>query len=404
MNDHPDINDTHRTEGSDAARGRHDRAEKINGNAKTARPESGRPANLRTHRDGATAAPKWLVNKLLPQRGIGLLSGQWGMGKSALLTDLAAALAIDGGTFAGLPIKRRGIALLFLLEGEAVNEARLEALSREKYDNAKIPVYFTAEQIKLLADGGVERVIEIANAAVARCKREFNLPLVLIAFDTLIIAAGYSGEGAEQDNIIGAKLMQALRTIEAASGALVMGVDHYGKNVEAGTRGGSAKEDAADVVVALLGDRSPDGKVANRRMVLRKNRSGAAGTEYLFDLQTVEIGMDEDGDVETSVVVNWNAVQAPIVRPKVLGKGVSLLLHVIKSLPTESHRPWPDGPDVQAIPESAVRTEFYRQYLVDSETDQNGAAEAKKKAFKRATTAAQPVHVMHREGWLWLSS
>ena len=114
--------------------------------------------------------------------------------------------------------------------------------------------------------------------------------------------------------------------------------------------------------------------------------------------------MDEDGGVETSVVVDWNAVQTPIVKPRTAGKAVSLLLHVIKSLPTESHRPWGDGPAVLAAPESAVRAEFYRQYLVDSETDQKGAAEAKKKAFKRALTVAQPEHVMHREGWLWLSS
>ena len=185
----------------------------------------------------------------------------------------------------------------------------------------------------MLADGGVERVLEIAHVAIARAKREFNLPLVLIAFDTLIMASGYPGEGSEQDNVIGAKLMQALRRIEIETGSLVIGIDHYGKNVEVGSRGASAKEDAADVIIALLGDRSQNGKVTNRRMVLRKTRSGAAGAEHLFDLKTVEIGVDEDGDVDTSVVVDWDAVEAPIVKPKAPGKAASLLLHVIKSIP-----------------------------------------------------------------------
>jgi hypothetical protein len=404
MKDHSDINDTLRKEGLSAARARHDGAAKFNGGLNSAQPASGGSVNLRTHRDGSTASPKWLVKKLLPQRGIGLLSGQWGMAKTGVVLDLAAALAMKGGTFAGLPIRRRGVALLFFLEGGSGIPDRLETLSRDKYAGADIPIYYTTEETNLLGDGGVERVIEIAHEAVARAKREWNLPLTLIGFDTLMLASGYPGEGAEQDNVIGTKLMQALRQIETATGALVIGIDHYGKNAEAGSRGASAKEDASDVIIALLGNRSPGGKVTDRRMVLRKIRSGAAGAEHPFDLKTVEIGRDEDGEVETSVVVDWKAAQVPIVKPKAPGKASALLLHVIKSLPTESHRPWADGLAVQAVPESAVRAEFYRQYLVNSETDQKGAAEAKKKAFKRALTAAQPEHVMHREGWLWLSS
>jgi len=197
--------------------------------------------------------------------------------------------------------------------------------------------------------------------------------------------------------------MQALRKIETATGALVVGVDHYGKSVEAGTRGGSAKEDAADVVIALLADRGQDGKVANRRMVVRKIRSGAAGAEHPFDLKIVDIGVDKDGDVDSSVVVDWCAPRVPLIKDKTSSKSFALLLHVIKTMPTETHRSWPDGPAVQAVQESAVRAEFYRQYPSAGETDPKKVTDAKKKAFKRAVTAAQPKHVMHREGWMWLT-
>jgi hypothetical protein len=68
MKDHPDINDTLRSDGIDAARARHDAAKKFNGGVNSARPANGREVKLRTHRDGSTAPPKMLVKKLLPQR------------------------------------------------------------------------------------------------------------------------------------------------------------------------------------------------------------------------------------------------------------------------------------------------------------------------------------------------
>ena len=39
------------------------------------------------------------------------------------------------------------------------------------------------------------------------------------------------------------------------SGAFVVGVDHFGKDAETGTRGSSAKEGRADTVLASLADR-----------------------------------------------------------------------------------------------------------------------------------------------------
>ena len=35
----------------------------------------------------------------------------------------------------------------------------------------------------------------------------------------------------------------------------MLGVDHFGKNIEAGTRGAGAKESSADLVLACLGDK-----------------------------------------------------------------------------------------------------------------------------------------------------
>ena len=89
-------------------------------------------------------------------------------------------------------------------------------------------------------------------------------------------------------------------------GCFVLGVDHFGKNVEAGTRGASSKESASDLVLACLGDKSLNGSVTNTRLAVRKNRGGQQGQEYPFTLRVVEAPEpDEDGEPITTMVVDW---------------------------------------------------------------------------------------------------
>ena len=73
----------------------------------------------------------------------------------------------------------------------------------------------------------------------------------MIVIDTMITAAGFSS-GEDNDAAAAQKVMNSLRITSQRTGALVVGIDHFGKVVETGTRGSSAKEGAADVVIALL--------------------------------------------------------------------------------------------------------------------------------------------------------
>jgi hypothetical protein len=82
--------------------------------------------------------------------------------------------------------------------------------------------------------------------------------------------------------------MTALRLMSQRTGALVVGIDHFGKVVETGTRGSSAKEGAADLVVALLADRELSGGVKNTRLAVRKQRDGVSGFEVPFTVRMME--------------------------------------------------------------------------------------------------------------------
>jgi RecA-family ATPase len=71
-------------------------------------PAGRKPIRLRWHRDAdANADRAWLVRDLIFETGKGLLSGQWGAGKTFGALDLAASV-ITGEPFAGRRVVRRG--------------------------------------------------------------------------------------------------------------------------------------------------------------------------------------------------------------------------------------------------------------------------------------------------------
>ena len=111
-------------------------------------------------------------------------------------------------------------------------------------------------------------------------QEQFGLPLVLIIIDTVIAGSGYSKDGQENDASAGQAVMNTLKEVAKRMHCFVFGVDHFGKAVETGTRGTSAKEGSADVVIAMLGDKSVGGEVTNTRLALRKRRGGANGEEH----------------------------------------------------------------------------------------------------------------------------
>ncbi len=184
--------------------------------------------------------------------------------------------------------------------------------------------------------------------------------------------------------------MSALRILSEHTGALVAGIDHFGKVVETGTRGSSAKEGAADTVIALLADRELSGGVKNTRLAVRKQRDGVSGFEIPFTARMVETGTDDDGDPVTAPIIDWQAPQQSAQADTHWTPSMQLLRRVLISTVVDCGqivRPFPDGPEVRACDLKHVRLEFYRQYPADGSEQQ--IAEARRKAFYRSVKEAQ---------------
>jgi len=259
---------------------------------------------------------RWTIGKLMPVCGVGLLSGQWGTYKTFMALELAAA-AMTGQPFNGYLVRRQCGVLFLPAEGADEIRLRTEALVREKCGNlARAPFrWFEAVPTLLHADG-LELLIAMAKQADASLQQEFGLPLGLVFIDTVTASAGYAMQGAENDSAVGQQVMRVLRQAAEATDSFWCGIDHFGKNIDHGTRGSSSKEAAADVVLACLGERELSGRVRNLRLGVRKCRGGPTGQEFPFSMREVTHPQpDEEGNPISTLVVDWTTTAAAPTGP-----------------------------------------------------------------------------------------
>jgi AAA domain len=363
-----------------------------------------------------------LIKGLMPAVGHGLISGQWGAGKTFAFFDLAASLN-TGQPFVGHIVKRQCGVLLIAAEGADEVRLRLDAVVREKCGNmARAPFRWYETAPLLLHKGAIEKLIAMARQAEASLQQEFGLPLGLIGIDTIAACAGYAKAGDEYDNAVGQAIMNVLKAVAYELKCFVLGIDHFGKDLLAGTRGASSKESSGDVVLACLGDKQVSGAVTNTRLAVRKHRGGRQGQEYPFSLRMVEAPeKDEDGDPVTTMVVDWlppgtaptsSAPDDPWAKPKRQDQRTAALRlkRVLMTILAEQgvNRPiMRDGPVVRMVDQNFVRKAFYACTPADEGTPER-KGHFRRQKFLRALDWAedeQLIGITEIEGltYLWLT-
>ena len=176
----------------------------------------------------------WLIKYLMPERGHGLLSGQWGTGKTFVLFDLAASLMI-GTPFCGGTVKRQCGVLLIAAEGAQEVRLRLGAMVREKCGNAKrmpfrwyeVRAAAVAEGLhrKVDRDGAAGRCLATGRVRTAARPRHHRYARRLHRFHQV-----WRGES---DSAVGQAIMDVFKAISLALDCFVLGVAHFGKEYRA---------------------------------------------------------------------------------------------------------------------------------------------------------------------------
>jgi hypothetical protein len=341
------------------------------------------------HDQTQSAPTSWLIKNLLPETGAGLMSGQWGTYKTTVALDLSVSVMACL-PFAGrFKIKRRGGVAYFAVEGSGGLKSRLDAIASGRSIAGLLPFAWRSDCPPLMAADALALLVRMAEEAGQEIKRRFGVPLVLIYIDTMIAAAAYAKAGDDNDAAVSQKVMSVLSSLSRQTGALVIGVDHFGKVVEVGTRGSSSKEGHADVVLALLGDREVNGTISNTRLAVRKMRDGSSGLELPFAPRDVPIGTDEDGEAITRVVIDWDKQATTKPTDDRWSKSLLLLRRILMTtlVGGTDVTPFADGPVVRAVDLKLVRTEFYKQYPAEGDTKQQTSV--RRQAFGRAVKDAQ---------------
>merc|ERR1712023_482433 len=98
-----------------------------------------------------------------------------------------------------------------------------------------------------------------------------------------------------------AEMISIFRDLQLKLGGVILLIHHSGKDASRGMRGWSGLHAAMDFVIEC--QREKDSAALSAEFVLTKVKDGTSGTATRFLLQPVQIGIDEDGDYMSSLVV-----------------------------------------------------------------------------------------------------
>ena len=254
---------------------------------------------------------KWRVKGVIPETGVAALAGVSGSGKSFLALDLAGSIAV-GGEFMGYATKQAPVAYV-VLEGAGGFRNRVAAWQEI---NGPMPECF----YPLLGNFDLRSKTDVTELARMLLEAGFKNGVLII--DTLAQAM----PGADENSSEGMGLALAgVKHLQQLVGGVVLLVHHHGKDTTKGMRGWSGLHGAMDAVIEVF--RVND----QRSWKTSKSKDGADGTTHSFRLETMNVGIDEDGGTVTScIVAAESSGTASIPTPR--GKNQRLALSVLSEL------------------------------------------------------------------------
>jgi len=333
--------------------------------------------------DSPHAAPRELINGLIPAEGVAVTGGQSTAGKTFIEIYKSICLATATPYFGHKIIERVGTVFV-AAEGRALLPNRFAATLIKLSIEARLPITWP----KLLPDfsctAGIKLFVRQLKAIDECYRGDFGIRLGHVPIDTI---AAIFGMKDEDDNAEATKVCNILRSIGDEIGVLMAPVHHYGKNPESGLRGASAWKGNADVIEGVLADIDPlSGRTSNRELVCAKARDGEQGPISPFVLEFIELGLKDDGEIYGSCCVVPKADQSRFEKGPAPSKGQRTSMAAIDEALDSCGKyitPRAGMPEVRAVKVSNVRAEFDRRYVVP-DSDPVKASAAKRMAFKRA--------------------
>ena len=348
---------------------------------------------------------EWLVQDMIPRRAVVILSGWSSVGKTHILNDLAFSVAF-GEPFAGYAVMRRCGSLMCAAEGQDDVRPRWDVIDRAKIEPWKTQHLEPFDYSQIIAWTEQIPRLDAANAfaeysaKIERLNKQQRIlcgptypGLGLLTIDTMTAAAELSDE---QHNAAGSnqKIFNMLHALAIKHDCAIVVADHLGKDAARGTRGSSAKEASADVVLTVTGVVNDEGIVSNTALTIKKLRGGMANKKVTFSLAEVKMPLDPSGRRQDGVVVKWD-VASSLLRggkgPARQNKRNAFLMRAIDAALAEakpSEMMWihiARDMNFRAVDERTIRGQYKLSAPATGE-DGTKHEEAVRKAYKRAMT------------------
>ena len=290
---------------------------------------------------------QWRMKGALPAAGIAAIFGPSGSGKSFLALDMAFAIA-EGAEWFGIRALASPVVYVNL-ESSGGLKLRLTAWQMDRKRPIPDGARFVIEPFHILED------TESLEAGIAAGS--------VVFVDTLNAATSGLDENSSRDMGL---ILEAAKTLQRLTGGLVVLVHHTGKDAAKGLRGHSSLLAALDAVIEV--GRNGDA----RYWRMSKSKESEDGKRRGFRLKPVGLGYDEDGEPETSCVVEPD--NTPVQEEKPLTPSLKYALESLEAALNE------DGSN--SVHVDVWRNKFYAHHTADT-------TNAKKVAFRRARTELQ---------------
>ncbi|MGH6837238.1 MAG: AAA family ATPase [Methylocella sp.] len=209
--------------------------------------------------------------------------GPPGCGKTNILLEAGCAVA-RGAPWAGRKTKQ-GLVVYVACEGTDIIIKRLAAI-RKTISDEKIPFVLIQERLALYKRNEDRTLLM---ETICECEREYGEKCELVIIDT-VAKAMVGGKENSADEMNEFAVMMA--DIVDAAGCHVAMIHHSGKDISKGGRGSNA----------LLGSVDTEIEITKDRIRATKQRDFPEGNIGVFNLKTIELGSDAEGDMVTASV------------------------------------------------------------------------------------------------------
>jgi hypothetical protein len=244
---------------------------------------------------------RWLVKRVIPDAGIGAIYGDSGTFKSFLTLDGLAHIA-NGQEWFGYRVKRAPCVYV-PFEGQGGVPSRVKAwrLAQAAQRNpdvlmSVVPPDDVLSNIAVIMDPINLREKADRDTLVATLMESGRAGGVL-CIDTL----AHASAGLDENSSAMAEMISIFRDMQLRLGGVILLIHHSGKDASRGMRGWSGLHAAMDFVIEC--QRNKESAALAAEFVLTKVKDGTSGTSTKFLLHPVHIGIDEDGDYISSLVV-----------------------------------------------------------------------------------------------------